>query len=248
MTSEATSSSLPSISDKLSGLEDLNDCVNDLLLLPHTRQICNEKWAEEVLDGYLRVLDACATAKDIFSQTKEAVKELHLMTRRNGDTSSFGGYLTSRKKAKKVIENVQKDLKGIGNKDKDHETVAIFSMLKEVEEVTCAVLESFLSYASGTKAKSARRGWSLVFKLMHQKSGSCQAKETVFGEFERIDDVVHSLSGHKRSKFDDNVNINTLQNQLGELELSIEGVEKVLELLLRRLIKTRFSLLNILNN
>ncbi|XP_057500913.1 uncharacterized protein LOC130784959 [Actinidia eriantha] len=75
MTSEATSSSLPSISDKLSGLEDLYDCVNDLLLLPHTRQICNEKWAEEVLGGYLKVLDACATTKDIFSQTKEEVKD-----------------------------------------------------------------------------------------------------------------------------------------------------------------------------
>ena len=121
MTSEATSSSLPSICDKLSGLEDLYaHSVNDLLLLPHTRQICNEKWADEVLDGYLQFLDACATAKDIFSQTKEEVKELHSMTRRNGDASTFGGYLTSRKKEKKVIEKLQKDLKGIGNKDKDH--------------------------------------------------------------------------------------------------------------------------------
>ena len=78
---------------------------------------------------------------------------------------------------------------------------------------------------------------------MHQKSRSCQAKETVFGEFERIDGVVHSLAGHKPRKFDDNTNIETLQNQLGELELSIEGVEKVLERLLRSLIKIRFSLL-----
>ncbi|GFY89767.1 hypothetical protein Acr_06g0017070 [Actinidia rufa] len=195
--SEATPSWLTAISNGLSGLADLYDCVNDLILLPHTQQICNEKWAEGVLDGYLKLLDACATIKEIFSQTKEEVKELHSLMRRKGDASAFGGYLTSRKKAKKVIEKLRKDLKSIGNKDKDRENVPIVSMLKEVEEVTCAVLESLLSYAAGTKAKSARSGWSLVSKLMHQKRGSRQAKEKVFGEFEKIDGVLHALAGHK---------------------------------------------------
>ncbi|PSS08246.1 DNA double-strand break repair Rad50 ATPase [Actinidia chinensis var. chinensis] len=246
--SEATSSSLTAISDILSGHEDLYDCVNDLILLQHTKQICNEKWAGGWLDGYLKLLDACATAKAIFSQTKEEVKELHSLMWRKGDASTSEGYLTSRKKAKKVIEKLRKDLKSTGNKDRDRENVPIVSMLKEVEEVTCAVLESLLSYTAGTKAKSARSGWSLVPKLMHQKRGSCQAKEKVFGEFEKIDGVVHALAGHKPSKFDDNMNIETLQNHLQELESSIEGIEEVLERLLRHLIKTRVSLLNILNN
>ncbi|XP_057493277.1 uncharacterized protein LOC130778809 [Actinidia eriantha] len=208
---EATSSSLTAISNGLSGLADLYDCVNDLILLPHTQQICNEKWAEGVLDGYLKLLDACATVKEIFSQTKEEVKELHSLMRRKGDASTFGGYLTSRKKAKKVIEKLRKDLKSLGNKDRDRENVPIVSMLKE-------------------------------------KRGSCQAKEKVFGEFEKIDGVVHALAGHKPSKFDDNMNIETLQNHLQELESSIEGIEEVLERLLRHLIKTRVSFLKILNN
>ena len=42
---------------------------------------------------------------------------------------------------------------------------------------------------------------------MHQKRGSCQVKEKVFGEFEKIDGVVHALAGHKPGKFDDNMNI-----------------------------------------
>ncbi|KAF5951574.1 hypothetical protein HYC85_009518 [Camellia sinensis] len=255
--SESTSCSLPSISNTLSGLEDLYDCVDDLLLLPHTQQSLaqkfHEKQVDEALDGYLKLLDVCATAKDVFSESKEDVKQLLSILRRKRDASYFGGYLTSRKKAKKVIKNLLKDLKSIENKnmildlDKDHETVVIFSTLKEVESVTLAVLESFLSYAAGTKIQSKRSGaWSLVSKLMHQKSTvACQAKDTVINEFEKVDAAVHSLISHMPSKSDDN---KIVQNQLEKFELSIQDLEGILERLLRRLIKTRVFLLNILNH
>ena len=64
--SEATSSS--SISHKFSGLKDLHDCVDNLLLLPFTQQSLaqyhHEQWVDELLDGSLRLLDLCDTAKD----------------------------------------------------------------------------------------------------------------------------------------------------------------------------------------
>ncbi|KAI7979022.1 hypothetical protein LOK49_Contig552G00001 [Camellia lanceoleosa] len=254
--SESTSSSLPSISNRLRGLEGLYDSVDYLLLLPYTQQSlaqqCHEKWIDEVLDGYLKLLDACTATKDIISKSKEDVIELLSILRRKRDASSFGGYLTSRKKAKKIIQKLLKDLKSIGNKnmainlDKYHEAVVIFSTLKEVESVTLAVLESLLSYAAGTKVQSRRSGWSLVSKLMHQKSTvACQAKETDINEFEKVDAAVHSLIGHKPSKSDDN---KIVQNQLEKLELRIQDLEEVLGCLLRRLIKTRVSLLNILNH
>ncbi|KAH7853073.1 hypothetical protein Vadar_032958 [Vaccinium darrowii] len=104
--SEATSSS--SISSKLHGLENLYDCVDDLLLLPHTQQRlgqdCNKKSVEEALDGYLRLLDACAATKEIFSQTKEDVKEQLSILRRKRDAGDFGGYVASRKKVKQLGE------------------------------------------------------------------------------------------------------------------------------------------------
>ncbi|XP_058213856.1 uncharacterized protein LOC131325554 [Rhododendron vialii] len=248
-TSEATSSSLPSISNRLSGLENLYDCVDDLLLLPQTQQRLaresNEKWAGEALDGYLRLLDACAATKDIFLQTKDDVKDQLSVLRRKRDASDIGGYLASRKKAKKVIQKLLKDLKSIENKDtlnvpaldKDHESVATFSMLKEVEAVTVSALESLLCYTLGTNVQSRRSGWSLVSKLIHHQRATCQAKETFISEFEKLDAAVHSP-----------INFETMQNQLGELELSIQVVEEVLERLLRRLIRTRVSFLNILNN
>ncbi|XP_058216621.1 uncharacterized protein LOC131327474 [Rhododendron vialii] len=239
---------MPSISNRLSGLENLYDCVDDLLLLPQTQQRLaresNEKWVGEALDGYLRLLDACAATKDIFSQTKEDVKEQLSILRRKRDASDIGGYLASRKKAKKVIQKLLKDLKRIENKDtlnvpsldKDHESIATFRMLNEVEAVTVSALESLLCHTLGMNVQS-RSGWSLVSKLIHHKRATCQAKETFISEFEKLDAAVHSP-----------ISIATVQNQLGELELSIQVVEEVLERLLRRLIRTRVSLLNILNN
>ncbi|XP_058216623.1 uncharacterized protein LOC131327476 [Rhododendron vialii] len=256
--SEATTSSLLSISNTISGLENVYDCVDELLRLPHTQQRlgqeCNEKSVEEVLDGYLRLLDACVATKDIFSLTKEDVKEQHSNLRRKRDASDFGGYIASRKKAKKVILKLLNDLKCIKHKDilrglsldKSHGTIAIFSMLKEVEIVTFCALESLLCYASGRKVQSRRSGWSLVSRLMHHERAACQAKETVVSEFANIDAAIRVLVGHQPIKSVHNKNIERVQNQLGELELSIQDAEEVLERLLRRLIRTRVSLLNIL--
>lgn len=255
---EATSSSLSSISNRLTGLEDLYHSVNDLLLLPQNQQNlaqeCNGKWVDMALDGYLKLLDACAATKEVFSQTKEDVRELHSVVRRKRDSNNFEGFLTSRRKVKKLISQLLKDLKSIQNKDmvpdfdKNREAVAIFSMLKDVEQFTLGVLQSLLFCAVGTKVQTRGSGWSLVSKLMHQKSASCQAKDTVINEFEKVDAAVHSFIGRKAIESVDNRKIKTVQNLLGELELSIQDVEKVLERLLRQLIKTRVSLLNSLNN
>ncbi|KAI8553925.1 hypothetical protein RHMOL_Rhmol05G0054500 [Rhododendron molle] len=153
----------------------------------------NGKWVGEALDGYLWLLDACAATTDIFSQTKENVKEQLSVLRRKRDSSDFGGYLASRNKAKKVIQKLLKDLKSIESKDtlnvpaldKDQETVATFGMLKEVEAVTVSLLKSLLCYILGMNVKSRRSGWSLVSKLIHHKRAACQAKETVISEFEK---------------------------------------------------------------
>ncbi|KAL7207073.1 hypothetical protein ACSBR2_019716 [Camellia fascicularis] len=239
---EASSSSLTSISNKLSGLKDLHDCVSDLLLLPHIEQALarehNEKFVDVVVDGYLRLLDVCSTAKDVFSQKKQDVQDLLSTLRRKRDANDFPRYLASRKMMKKTIQKPLKDLKSIKNKstlllkDKDSETVAIFSMLKEVETTTLAVFESLLSYVG---VQSRQRGWSLVSKLFQCKSVSCQDEETNGNEFEKLDGAL------KAGKF------NCIQNQFGKMESSIQDIEDRLECLFRRLIKTRVSLLNILN-
>ncbi|KAK9287305.1 hypothetical protein L1049_015718 [Liquidambar formosana] len=255
--SEATSS-LSSIGEKLSGLRDLYDCVDELLLLPLPQLVLaqerHEKWVDEVFDGSLRLLDVCGTTKDVLLQTKENAQELQsILRRRRGDDSGLangvGEYLTSRKKAKKVIRKSLRDLKSkciFSPLDKDHDTLAVVGMLREVEEATLTVLESFLSFIYGLKAQSKPSSWSLISKLLHSKRVVCEEYATEINEFEVVDAALHTLVSDKTKS--SNVHAEKVQKELEKLESSIQDLEEGLEPLLRRLIKTRVSLLNILNH
>ncbi|GFY89768.1 hypothetical protein Acr_06g0017080 [Actinidia rufa] len=253
--SEATSfSSLSSVAERLSFIEDMYNCVDDLILLPNTQQAFaqkqNEKWVEEVVDGYLHLLDLCAEAKDVSSQTKQDVQELLSLLRRRRDANELGGYLTSRKKAKKVIQKSLKNLKSLKSKNmhKDLDTEAILTLLKEVEEATVFVFESLLSYIGGAKAQSRLSGFCLVSKLMQGKKVEPQDEEKNSNEFEKVDAALNLLIAHKTGRSENKIELEKVQNQLQKMELGIRDLEEGLESLFRRLIKTRVSLLNILNH
>ncbi|ONH92439.1 hypothetical protein PRUPE_8G175600 [Prunus persica] len=253
--SEATSASSSSISHKLSGLQDLHDCVDRLLQLPLTQQALaqeqNEKWANELLDGSLRLLDVSSSAKDAILQTKECVQDLQSIIRRRGGetglTSEVRKYLTSRKMVKKAIQKAMKNLKGTENRttfsslNKDDETFSVVSKLREVEAITLAVFESLLSFISGPKSQPS--SWSLVSKMMQSKKVACE-EATEINEFAEVDAALNSLIRHKASK----PSADDAHNQLDQLESCIQDQEQGLECLFRQMIKTRVSLLNILNH
>ncbi|XP_008236143.1 PREDICTED: uncharacterized protein LOC103334939 [Prunus mume] len=253
--SESTSASSSSISHKLSGLQDLHDCVDRLLQLPLTQQALaqeqNEKWANELLDGSLRLLDVSSSAKDAILQTKECVQDLQSIIRRRGGetglTSEVRKYLTSRKMVKKAIQKAMKNLKGTKNRstfsslNKDDETFSVVSKLREVEAITLTVFESLLSFISGPKSQPS--SWSLVSKMMQSKKVACE-ETTEINEFAEVDAALNSLIRHKASK----PSADDAHNQLDQLESFIQDQEQGLECLFRQMIKTRVSLLNILNH
>src|SRR3954464_156466 len=70
--SEASSTSSSSITHQLNSLQDLHDCVDQLLLLPSTQQAS----FDGLVDGSLRLLDVCNIIKEALSQTKESVQEI----------------------------------------------------------------------------------------------------------------------------------------------------------------------------
>ncbi|CBI37787.3 hypothetical protein VitviT2T_003201 [Vitis vinifera] len=260
-TSQAASSS-SSVSHRLSGLKDLHDCVDDLLLLPLTQQTLahhrHEKWVNELLDGSLKLLDVCGTAKDALLQTREHANELQSSLRRrrggqNGISTEVGEYLTSRKKVKKAMHKALRNLKSMDNKsrfsplNKDPETLSMVSMLREVEGVTLTVLESLLSSIAGEAARSKPSSWSVVSKLIHHKRVVCEEAAGDLSEFEKVDCSLFTLIGHK-TKSVNQIHIDTIQNALGKLESSIEDLEEGIEFLSRHLIKTRVSFLNILSH
>ncbi|XP_047312695.1 uncharacterized protein LOC124916001 [Impatiens glandulifera] len=229
--SEATSNSLSSLGHRLSGLEDLYVSVDDLIQITHIQQSLtsvqesNKKVTDDVLDTYIMILDACTATKEIFSQAKHDVQELLSSLRRRKDTTDASGmYLASGKMAKKAVLKALKGLKNVKISEGADQQEAI-RFFNNVQSVTICVLESSLSYVMGTRAHS-----SLVSKIMHKK-----CKEASHNEFDQINEAL----GVQETE--------SIQRQLGKMELRIQDIEEGLDNLFKHLIKTRVSLLNILS-
>lgn len=235
-TESTTSSS--SLSNKLGLLSDLYDSMEGFLQLPSTQQLLTQKnnrsCVEQLLNASLWFLDVCGTSKDVLSQTKEQSQELQSTLRRTrGDESALSKeaqkYVASRKLSKKAMSKSLKDLKT--NCSSTSNSQSELTVLRQVEEVTIAVLESLLSFISGPRGSRL----SLVSKLVHSKRVRCEEEESDINEFHRVDSALHSIKKHMN-----------VQNELRKLEIGIQYIEEELESVLRRIIRIRAFLLNIL--
>ncbi|KAK4437571.1 hypothetical protein Salat_0091000 [Sesamum alatum] len=202
----------------------------------------------EALDGYLRLVDACATAKDILFHAKQDVLELLSVLRRKRDAGDVCGFLTSRKNAQKMIRKSRKNISNFKHKhtilalNKNEATIAVITML-EAESVTFDLIEALLSSIAGTKGHSRPSGWFFVTELKHSRNFPGQDHKEKL-EFEEFDLALCKLAANRTSKCDNGMQIDDLQHQLTDMNSSIRVVEEKLEFLFNRLINTRVSLLN----
>ncbi|XP_031254640.1 uncharacterized protein LOC116112656 [Pistacia vera] len=244
--SEATSTS--SVCYKLRALEDLYECVDDMLQLPVVQQIlsnnCHDKCIENLLDGSLTVLDVCSSTKDILSQLKDSVQNFESSLRRKrGETglaNEVRNYMNSRKNINRVVCKILRNLKGNEKKqllDKDCNLLAVVGILREVEEISFLVFESVLSSISQSKARAKPGSWFIISKLMRPKRIVCE------GEVEEIDEL-DVVNVGKCTSFE---RLQILLKSLKALESNIQDLEDGLERMYRRLIKSRVALLNILS-
>ncbi|OAY35485.1 hypothetical protein MANES_12G105800v8 [Manihot esculenta] len=248
-----------SMSYKLNGLKNLFECVDDLLQMPLAQQTLSHErqsqCVENALNVSLELLDLCDSTRDLFSQMKECVQELELSLRRrkgkdSGITTEVEAYMVSRKKLRKVICKYLRNLK---RKERNCTTEAldnnsnftnVISILTRVQEISLVEFESILSFISQSKAKSRSFGWSIISKALQSKRISCEV-ETKVNEVEKVDAELLNLKSSK------DVSISQLQSLLKGLEAlgsSIQEAEEDLDCIYRRLVKTRVSLLNILDH
>ncbi|RWR84547.1 hypothetical protein CKAN_01336500 [Cinnamomum micranthum f. kanehirae] len=238
---------------RLSGLQDLYDCVDDLIQSPLTQQAlvhhrCG-KWVDEMLDGSLRVLDVCGIARDALMQMKESVMVIQSVLRRRRGAreeelaNKVGVYISLRKKLKKVMEKCLKSLKRTENKFAlspfmgDDHLGEIIIVLREVRSISIFIFESLLSFMvmSGSAMKVDRRSQRVV----------CEEEGKKMSDFERVDASLHTLSSCKGTT--NLVSMKNTQKGLETLYMNIQDVENKLDCAFRCLIKIRVSLLNILN-
>ncbi|KGN43323.1 uncharacterized protein LOC101212326 [Cucumis sativus] len=251
--SEAISSSSSSLCHKLSALQDLHDSVDKLLILPLSQQalvqVSDKEELDNLLEGSLRLLDLCDTAKKALMQTRECTHEFESVLRRRrsdiGTSSSLKKCLSSRKLIKKAIHKV---LKGMESKqtNKDSESFTFVNQIKEVEAVTYQSIVSLLFFIAGPKLPAKWNCWSSVSKLVQSKKVACISEETSISIVERLDLALSSITNHQSDK-DFQIHVGDMQNLLRDCGASIKKVEEELEGLYRFIIKIRVSLLNIFN-
>ncbi|KAM7257031.1 hypothetical protein ACFE04_012772 [Oxalis oulophora] len=234
-----------SVFQQLSGLKELNECVESFLQLQGTRQaLSKESVKESVLDGSLRMLDLCGTTRDVFSQTKESLQGLQSSLRRNrGSESSLKNeisqYMESKKKLSKVVNNCLKNLK-ISQK-KNPETTGVIRTIEEIEEISISVFESLLCFISVPKS---RLNWSMVSKLMKSKRASITKDDT--NEIVKMESKLIELRSNPKGIVNQEVQLQVLKG-LKAIHSNIDEISQELECVFRQLVKNRASLLNILN-
>ncbi|XP_016474874.2 uncharacterized protein LOC107796595 [Nicotiana tabacum] len=221
-------------------LKDLHDSANDMLNhspveIAHQGQ---EKWTHEVSETSLRMLDVCGTTKDVLLLVKDHVHDLKSTFRRNsvGENATaenkFAPYYCHRKKLKKEMLKRLHSLKGMKNNkcidfsssslDNKNNLMVVVNVLREVRVATISILESLMSLMSmpSPNTRKTNKGY-FGSKLMR----------------------VNSLSSWEKC---DAMTLQCANKRLGAVEMAIEDLEGELECIIRRLIRTRVSLLNIL--
>ena len=234
--SDETSTS--TLCNKLSGLKDLYECVDDFLQLP----MRHSSDSEEALGASIRLLDLCNLTKEAFSQMRASVQDLESsLRRREADVSSkIGSYLICMKKVNKMVSKSLATFKKSQNK-KCNETSATVSLLREVEEVSITMFESLFSSVFPAKETSNQNRWSLVFKSKQSK------RVHVEGKVEEMQMDIEAIYKQKINLQSDFSRIQGAQKCLMALDKNMQQCEEDLECLYRSLIKTRVSILNVLN-
>ena len=123
---------------------------------------------------------------------------------------------------------------------KCHETSATVSLLREVEEVSITMFESLFSSVFPAKETSKQNRWSLVFKSKQSK----RVHEVSEGKVEEMQIDIEAIYKQKINMQSD---FSRIQGALKALDKNMQQCEEDLECLHRSLIKTRVTILNVLN-
>ncbi|KAG5030446.1 hypothetical protein JHK82_014055 [Glycine max] len=210
---EATTSSSSSISHRLNDLQDLQENTDKLLQLRIFQQAlaqeCSNKQIDEllggdkcvdgILEGSLRFLDICSTAKECRQISKESLHELHsVIKRRKANETVFttegGKYLASRNKLKKAIRKALRNLKTIKSEGNQ----------------------------SRADDQQSRSSCSL-------KELACDSQESQTNEFDKVDAALHSFLSHKPSPIEYLLNqIENLEMCIQDLEIGVEHLTRKL--------------------
>nr|XP_043608450.1 uncharacterized protein LOC122580238 [Erigeron canadensis] len=227
----------------LAGLSEVYRGVEELVYSSLTH---HGDLLEGALDYSVKLLDRCGIVRDMQQKMKEQVFCLQSSLQRRGTDSKFeneiSSYLRLRKMLKKETSKCIKSLKRSERKflhipsTKDYHLAMVVKVLREVNTMTYIVLRSLLSFmsSSGSKIKKGG-GCSLISKL---RPNDHKAKK-LMNEVGRVDDALFGvLHGTEE--------MTMAHRKVEKLVVSLDCIEKGLDVVFRRLIQYRVSILNVL--
>ncbi|KAI3824248.1 hypothetical protein L1987_05698 [Smallanthus sonchifolius] len=227
----------------LVGLSEVYRCAEELVYSSLTQ---NGKALENALDHSLKLLDTCGVVRETQQKLKEQALCLQSSFRRRGTESRFedeiSSYLRLRKKLKKEASKCIRSLKGSERKFtvvvsfKDYHLAMVVKVLRDVNVKTSRVLRFLLMFLSspGTTNKKRRGGCSLIRKLRPTEKG------------EKIANEVGSVDGALLCVLHGTEEMTMANRKLESLVISLDSIEAGLDVLFRRLIRYRVSILNVL--
>lgn len=247
-----------SISNGLLGLDDLYASMDELLHMASTKQLLsshhNRKWVDELVDGFMKLLDTCSKTRDMILQIQEQAQTLQsALRRRKGDSSirnAIANYTHLRKKTKKealkLISSTKQMDEKIGSThlmNQDLHLYAVIRALKESCFVTISIFTSLLSLIAIQSTKPKPNRWQLVSKvLMRRGAIASEENEQIEDELGDVDAALSALG--------DGVDADKLQSarrSLEGLEIAMEGFENGLKGIFRQMIRARACLLNLIS-
>nr|GLL26234.1 uncharacterized protein LOC109177557 [Ipomoea trifida] len=218
----------------LHALSELQKSVDSLLTSPHTIQALSrhEKWADQLLENSVKILDICGTTREIVSQFKESLWDLQSCLRRRK-----GNHLSNKNKHNSLVkQGARRLITSLKKLDQeiwtpvlldfdDHHVCAVIRALRESSSVANSVLQKVLLFlsmvASNSNSKPKPSKWALVSRLVLHKGAIASSQEEEL----------------RTKKID----------ELERLGAQLEGIENGLENSFRALIRSRTSLLNVIS-
>lgn len=161
--------------------------------------------------------------------------------------------MISRKRLNKSISKCFKELRrgekncSLAMENEESNVIPLVNLIKEVQVVSLNVLESALCFLSASKAESLSRGWSLISKLVQNKRSSLEGDSSEIAAIEKIEVELQLLNNKKSNKEGDVRQMPKVLKGLETADSSIQELAELLEIVFRLFLKTRVSLLNILN-
>ncbi|CAO2817553.1 unnamed protein product [Amaranthus hypochondriacus] len=239
------SSPLPNFTD----LSDLHKCANNLLHSPHIQQALHHHHhhhhetmssIRDISEASLKMLDMCGATRESHSLIKQHLKDVqHSLRRAHIEGFDFEARISAHslhdKKVKKKVIQCLRATKGMKSKYFtsdlsliDPSLIVVVHVLKELRGATISILESLLSI--------------VILPYCVRNVGHKITQSSSFAS------KLRRINCQKLLERCDTLDVEVENKRLEEVSNSMEDLEVELESIIRRLMRTRVLLLNLLTN